>query len=449
MTKFRDIQKDIILFFIILVFVSCFVYWRDVSKEDFITTPVNQSIINSPVLDILPSWTNSIINGGNIEIKWKDLNWDTHVSNISSKNSEFSLTFSLFLGGRKVTPQPIFRIIDTGIIDKKNSPGIWLTENYIQIKNDSSPKILKTTLIPLQSLDFYTIVFTSHNYSIYINGELPDENEKWNKPGKINQELHAYLEIATAATQNHYAMKNVKLYNEIFDADTVKKIYELSKETNKSEEREKVINAIGGLPVINASDWVFFPTEDRFDSLGGSNNLYDETKNLIGNWSESNIENSATMSISFWIFISDLHTNWRNIIHVTNDGHNCCSPGNRVPAIWIYPNSTMVHFRHSTETNGNDGPHEHSYKIPMNTATFFTIVLNRTTMTSYANGIQIEGLTKTFSSPLVPADSTAKFYMGNPWAGFGGFKIKNFKLYNTVFSAMDVFDLYSSESVVP
>jgi len=171
MTKFRDIQKDIILFFIILVFVSCFVYWRDVYKEDFSSTPIIVKISNSPVLSILPSWTNSIINRGNIKIKWNDLKWDTNDLNKSSKNSEFSLTFSLFLGGRKVVPQPIFRIIDNLGFGSNNSPGIWLTENYIQIKNDSSTKILKKTLIPLQSLDFYTIVFTSHDYSIYINGE--------------------------------------------------------------------------------------------------------------------------------------------------------------------------------------------------------------------------------------------------------------------------------------
>jgi hypothetical protein len=84
----------------------------------------------------------------------------------------------------------------------------------------------------------------------------------------------------------------------------------------------------------------------------------------------------------------------------------------------------------------------------MNTPTFITIVSNSTTIAFYVNGVQ-NGSTHTFSAPLVPADSTASFYMAS-FGGhaFGGFQLKNFKLYNNVFSADDVFNLYSTEGMV-
>jgi len=83
----------------------------------------------------------------------------------------------------------------------------------------------------------------------------------------------------------------------------------------------------------------------------------------------------------------------------------------------------------------------------MNTPTFITIVSNSTTIAFYVNGVQI-GSTYTFSAPLVSADSTASFYMADPWHGFGGFQLKNFKLYNNILSSDDVFNLYSTEGVV-
>lgn len=435
MSKLEDIQKDVILFFIILVFLACFYYWWGFSKEEFdINTWMNQPVSG---LIVPSSWTNSKINGSNIEVQWSNLTFDTNELANPSKNSEFSLSFWLFLGDPKSKSLPIFRIIDFPHTNSPGIPGIWLTRDNIQIKNHTSSKSMQMTRIPLQSLDFYTFVFTAYDYSIYINSELMT-NEKWDaKPAAIKDTTSAYLEIATAATENHYVIKDVKVYNELFIPETVVKLYDLTKDVGN--EINEVIDIIGGLPVINESDWVYLPTLDTYHTI--------KTYDLIGNWSSTNIASSATMSISFWINISENNPNWRCIFHVSNQNLNCCSVGNRVPAMWIYPGSTNVHFRHSTSNEGNAGPYIDSYQVPMNTPTFITIVINSTNIAFYENGKQV-GSTHEFSTPLIAADGTASFYMADPWYAFGGFQIKNFRLYNNVFTSNDVLDLYSSESVV-
>lgn len=432
MTKIAEIQKDVILFAIILGFFVFFLfYWRDVydKKEEFNTISIR---MNEPVPGVsVPYWTNSKLNGIN-KIPWQDVAFDTNTVANSSKNSEFSFTFWLFLGDPKMNPQPIFRIVDGRNI---NSPGIWLIDDNIQVKNSASNQNMIKTQITRQSLDFYTIVFTANGYRIYINGLLRTK-EDWDiKPEKINNPGSAYIELATAGSLNHYVVKDVNLYNEVFTSDTVSQMYDLTASNIiATTERDAAIHAIGGLPVRFASDWEYQPTVDTFYTMNQSDR--------IGDWSTTTIENSSTMSISFWINVSATHRNWRCIFHVSDQDTNCCNVGNRVPAMWIYPGSTNVHFRHSTLVNGNDGPYIDQYQIPMNTPTFITIVLNSTTISFYANGSQI-GTTHHFPSPLIPAKSNAQFYMADPWHGFGDFQLKNFKLYNNAFNAKDVSDLYS------
>jgi hypothetical protein len=191
----------------------------------------------------------------------------------------------------------------------------------------------------------------------------------------------------------------------------------------------------------NIQKWIYPPTINTYYTMSQST--------LIGKWSTINIKNSASMSISFWIIISEIKPDWRNIFHVSNQNVNCCDIGNRVPSMWIYPNNTQLHIRHNTTTNGNDGSNaESQYEVPLNTPVFLTIVFNSTTMQLYTNAILKQ--TYTYSSPLISAASNANFYMADPWHSvFGGFKIKNFTFYNNVFNSSEVMNLYIKEMTVP
>ena len=185
--------------------------------------------------------------------------------------------------------------------------------------------------------------------------------------------------------------------------------------------------------------WVYPPTENTYYTL--------VENNLVGNWSITNITNSTTMSISFWINILNTSSNWRNIFHVTNQNVDCCNPGNRVPGMWIWPNNTEFHVPVSTTTNGNTYPPSTTYGLALNTPVFLTIVFNSTTMTLYANAISIQ--TYSYTSPLVVANTDASFYIGDPWYTCDGIEIKNFTLYNSVFSSSDVTNLYEQSCDVP
>lgn len=233
-SKIADIQKDMILFFIILVFLLCFFFWLAQPKEGFF----NNVIQPTPVVDALNGlWTNSVIENRSLIVKWSKIKFDTTDKHVKrSRNSEFSLTFWLFLETPNEIPKPIFRIKDSPT--NKNSPGIWLTNNQIHIKNtyiDSNTnqinrKKYQSIQIPQQSVDFYTIVFRPYDYSFYINGDLKVESEKWGgTPIKIKQQKNAIVEFATAATDDHYLVTDLKMYSEVFTQDTVVDLYTNSK----------------------------------------------------------------------------------------------------------------------------------------------------------------------------------------------------------------------------
>jgi len=186
-------------------------------------------------------------------------------------------------------------------------------------------------------------------------------------------------------------------------------------------------------PTVKYHPWVYSPTKNIYYTMTQSTSAQ--------KWSISKIRNSAKMSISFWIIISETNPNWRSIFHVSNQNIDCCNSGNRVPAMWIWPNTTGFAISHSTSTNGNIYP-DLAYQVPLNTGVFLTIVFDSTTMVLYANAISQE--TYTYPSPLISATSDASFYIGaDPWySTVGGFQIKNLSLYNNVLSAGDVSNLY-------
>jgi hypothetical protein len=169
-----------------------------------------------------------------------------------------------------------------------------------------------------------------------------------------------------------------------------------------------------------------------------------QQSSLIGDWSITNITNSTTMTVAFWINISETNPGWRNIFHVSNQNVGCCNIGNRVPGMWLCENTTQVYIRHDSSTKGDDGPGCSSYQIPLNTNVFITIVFDTNKMTFYANAIIQQ--TYTFSSALISASSDASFYMRDPWNSDIGFQIKNFSLYNSVFSSSDVTNLYNEDT---
>ena len=62
---------------------------------------------------------------------------------------------------------------------------------------------------------------------------------------------------------------------------------------------------------------------------------------------------------------------WRNIIHNTMNGGNCCNNYERWPGIWFYSNSTRLHIRYQRNQGLNP-----EYQLPLNKKSNLTCIVN-------------------------------------------------------------------------
>ena len=161
---------------------------------------------------------------------------------------------------------------------------------------------------------------------------------------------------------------------------------------------------------------------------------------LIGDWSTTNIKNSTIMTISFWLNITDLNPNWRNIFHVSGSNNDWQNIGDRAPAVWIYPNFTNLHVRNDSTTTTNLGISQSTYTPILKTPVFVTIIYNTTTVTLYVNDSLSD--TFTYSPGMEEASSDAQFYISDPWYISTGYQIKDFSLYDSALSTNDVKMIY-------
>ena len=357
-------------------------------------------------------------------------NWST--TNITN-SATMSIAFWINISATNSNWRNIFHVSNQNV-DCCNSgnrlPAMWIcpgnTQVYIRHSTSSNGDTgpgCSSYQIPLNTDVFITIVFNSTTMTFYANA-ISQQTYTYSSPLISASSTASFYMADPWYSYGGFQLKNFTLYNTAFSSSDVTNLYnEDASPTNTSDN----------------TDWVYPPTENTYYTL--------VQNNLIGNWSTTNITNSAIMSISFWINISAINSNWRNIFHVSNQNVDCCNSGNRIPSMWVCPGNTQVYIRHSTSSNGDTGPGCSSYQIPLNMGVFITIVFNSTTMTFYANAISQQ--TYTYSSPLISASSTASFYMADPWYSYGGIQIKDFTLYNTVLSLSDVTNLYQEASAVP
>jgi len=183
------------------------------------------------------------------------------------------------------------------------------------------------------------------------------------------------------------------------------------------------------------------PTWTFQESFGG--NWYTLKQNGFSiNWSNLGITSNINMSISFWLNITSLYGNWRNILHLTNNNNDCCNNGDRIPGIWITPSGSSLYISNSISTNYNDC--YQSGSLPINQQQFITIVWSGTNVYVYVNATLFYQYT--YPSPLTTATSNAIFYIGDPWYDTnGGLLIKDFSMYNCCLSQSNIALIYNSE----
>ena len=165
------------------------------------------------------------------------------------------------------------------------------------------------------------------------------------------------------------------------------------------------------------------------DKDPGDLNWYTVKKN---GWYSSRITNlsltpdNKKLSISFYLKMKNTWGEWRNIFHFTTGG-DCCGIGQRIPAVWVIPNSYELHIRFSTNANGNDGINTNANLGP-NKSYLITLVFDGDNFTYYIDNAK----TKNTYSGIKSRSRDTQLYIGDPYYNSnGGVLISGFTVYDS------------------
>ena len=165
---------------------------------------------------------------------------------------------------------------------------------------------------------------------------------------------------------------------------------------------------------------------------------------------DMNFSQYANLSISFFMQINGGHNQWRNVFHFTQDGQNCCNKGQRIPAMWIFPdNTTNMHIRFSTDSDGNDGINTSDYtpNISFQKPYLITLVFDNNRFALYINKQKV--CDKDFNN-IYKRNGDTLMYIGDPWhSANDGLLINNFTLYDGALSQDDVNNMVDKSQESP
>ena len=247
--EIEHIQKNLILFFIGLLFVCIMfyfiLYWyqhwnRAVFEEnlpDVVESFENISdlvqiektlALNHHMLDQFNkhNWWNHKMKNANIPIiiRWKDLSWsETEQSRIGDKNTDFTVSFWIYLLNHSDLEQVIFRIVDPGPPGSNRIPGIYLKakENALSIRcktsshwNDGKSLMDESNDCKLMSHQpiFVSITFSRTQYNLYLNGRYITEYTWNDTPVSIIDLENAYIETGTIAGSNTFVLHHLTIH---------------------------------------------------------------------------------------------------------------------------------------------------------------------------------------------------------------------------------------------
>ena len=278
-----DIQKQTILFVILLLFVffiySFFVYWNDPPHipikiaEPFSELLPNHVKISHPLMKHNGNnWWNHYTEQPHlvptpIKVEWNQLKWDD--TNISYKqNDNFTVSFWIYINEVSDFEQIVFRV-STHISTRM--PGIFIPERSntlaIRCSTQATPDDGKSiqeerdsNIIPLKTPTYFSVVFTKNKYILYMNGVHKTEYKWKTPPLNIQNVQSAMVELGTSSTKKTFVIYNLQLYNAFTQREIEvlyrQRIAEFNRQfTNVDQARTKA-NEIMNVPAVSSNETV-------------------------------------------------------------------------------------------------------------------------------------------------------------------------------------------------
>ena len=112
--------------------------------------------------------------------------------------------------------------------------------------------------------------------------------------------------------------------------------------------------------------------------------------------------------------------NWGSIVHFTGTGRDCCSLGDRMPAIWFWPQSLRLHIRIGDATDGNWGV-DTNISCTLNQVNTFSLECRGRTVT-----MRLNNETQVLTQPSTRPSGLATVYAADPWYSAANASISNF-----------------------
>lgn len=196
---------------------------------------------------------------------------------------------------------------------------------------------------------------------------------------------------------------------------------DLAAKTNEYNSLEATYNDVNNQKEILSSTIV------RYKELKPLVNLYadawysPEKNNAVLSVSEIGMFNQLSKTITFRLYIQRKTSEWRNIFHFNNGTDDFY----RRPAVFIWPNESILHCTHDTTVEKN---YRVDVKVPEGRKNHIALVYSLRVLHIYINGDLVES--RVTEGEVLPADPSAKLYINNNFNDVGGFMIKDFKIFN-------------------
>jgi hypothetical protein len=152
-----------------------------------------------------------------------------------------------------------------------------------------------------------------------------------------------------------------------------------------------------------------------FQTLGNSTPLSTCATTVLPrkvNLSRGNVIGRFTMSqdykFEFDILPRGIVGGWGSLFHFSSNGNNCCTLGERSPAIWFFPGGLTLHIRIGDSTDGNWGVDINGCAINKRTKVIVHCV-------GKSVRVSVGGTTHSFTQPTFLYSGPVQVFASDPW----------------------------------